>query len=75
MFICPRTQNSVLSLKYMPTLDYIGKNHGIQVANMRGSIDIEYRCGDVVRFLNRGLGGDKPSTAIAINSTGRLDPW
>jgi hypothetical protein len=59
----------------MPTLDDVRKDHSIQVADMRGSIDVEYRCGDVVWLLDRRLGGDGSPIAIVTNLTGRIDPW
>lgn len=53
----------------MPALYHIRKDHGIQVADMRGGIDIEYRRGDVVRLLNGCLGGNRPAIAVATNLT------
>lgn len=59
----------------MPALDDIRQDHGIQVTDMRGSIDVEYRRGNVVWFLDWRLGSDGPSIAVATNLTRRIDPW
>ena len=75
MFICSCAKESLLSLEDMPALDDIRKDHSIQVTDMRGSIDIEYRRGNVVRFLDWRIGSNGPSIAIAANLTGRIDPW
>jgi hypothetical protein len=50
----------------MPPLYDVRKDHGIQVADMRGSIDIENWCGDVVGLLGR-LGGNVSSAAAATS--------
>ena len=50
----------------MPPLDDVRKDHGIQVTDMRGGIDVEYRCRDVVWFLGSWLGRD---VAIAAATT------
>lgn len=74
MFICSCTQDRLLSLEYMPALDNVRKDHSIQMADMGGGIDIEYRRGDVVRLLGRCLGGNGPSVAVATNLTRRANP-
>lgn len=58
VLIGTRAQKSFLALQFMPTLNNVRKDHGIQVADMRGSIDIEYRRRNVVGFLDRCLGGN-----------------
>jgi hypothetical protein len=58
----------------MPPLDDVRKDHGIQVADMRGSIDIEDWCGDVVGLRGR-LGGNVSLAATATIMTRRANPW
>jgi hypothetical protein len=67
MLICSRTEQRILSFQYMPSLDDVRKDHCVQVAHMRGSIDIEYRGGDVVRLLGRWLRCNVPSITAAMN--------
>ena len=58
VLICTRAQKCFLAFQFMPTLNNVRKDHGIQVADMRRSIDIEYGCRDVVGFLDRRLDGN-----------------
>jgi hypothetical protein len=74
MFICPSTEQCCLSFEHVPPFDDVREDHGIQVADMRGSIDIEYWCGDVVGLLG-GLGGNLSSTATATIMARRANPW
>jgi hypothetical protein len=68
MLICARQQQRFPPFQDLPPLDDVRKDHSIQVADMRGSIDVEYRRGDVVWFLGRRLGG-YTSITIGTNPT------
>jgi hypothetical protein len=57
----------------MPPLYDVREDHGIQVADMRGSIDIEYWRGDVVGLLRR-LGGNLSAASSATSLQGRANP-
>lgn len=52
MLVCASQQQRIPSLQELPPLEYVRKYHGIQVADMRGSIDVEYWRRDIVRFLD-----------------------
>jgi hypothetical protein len=49
-------EQGILSFENMPPLYNVRQDHGIEMADMRGSIDVEYRRRDVVRFLGCLLG-------------------
>jgi hypothetical protein len=66
-------EQCILSFQDLPPLDDVREDHGIQVADMRGSIDIENRRGDVVGFLGSWLCRDIP-IAVATRVAWRADP-
>jgi len=68
MFIRASTKQCLFAFQDMPSLVDIREDHGIQVANMRSGIDIEYRRGDVIRFFGGRLG--RHASSIGITTEG-----
>lgn len=67
MLVRSGTHDRLLPSKHVPALDNVREDHSIQVANMRGGVDIEDWCGNVVRLLGRWLGRNKsPGTTVCL---------
>jgi hypothetical protein len=60
MLVRARQEQCLPAFQDLPPLDDVREDHSIQVADMGGSIDVEYRCRDVVRFLGSWLRCDIP---------------
>lgn len=69
MLICPCTKQRLLALQYMPSLDNIREDHSVEMTDMRGSINIENRRGDVVGFLGGRLRSKISAVASAVALT------
>lgn len=54
MFVGTSQEYCFLTFHHMPPLLNVRKDHSVQMANMRGSIDIENRRGYVVGLLGGG---------------------
>ena len=59
----------------MPSLDNIREDHGVEMTDMRGSIDIENWRSDVVGFLGGCLRSNISGVASATALTRWTDPW
>jgi hypothetical protein len=73
VFVCSCAHNCALPFEHVPTLYNVRKDHSVQVADMRGGIDVEDGRGDVVWFLSSGLRREKPRAAT-IDLTWLVNP-
>jgi hypothetical protein len=56
MLICSCAHDRFLAFEYVPSLDNVREDHSIQVADMRGGVDVEDWRSNIVRLLRRWLG-------------------
>ncbi len=73
MLICPRTHDGLVSSERTPSFDNVRKDHGIQMANMGGSVDVEDGRRNVVWFCGRWFGRGELSETT-VDRTRSADP-